>query len=255
MKKDELEIINKFIEHKDIINEMEFRTFFYKSFPYRKITKFNSYLMELYEKNVLYKFNNNVLKPCREKRKFEVKNVMDLSILNKLKGIKPSIIISIWNLSALSEFSSLQLFLDINIVETYEYAKSIVLNKLLELGLNAFYVEDNETILKYNKDSSVYIIKTINEDSPIVKRGKNKDNSFSLLTVPKIEKILVDILKDSFLNNLLSSELDFIYINILQKYQINLKTLFRYAKKKYCYDEIKKYLSYLNYDLERGEKE
>lgn len=255
MKKNELEIINRFLENKDIIDEKEFKTFFYLSFPYRKVNKFNSYLMELYDQNIVYKFNNNVLKPCRDKIKFEVNNMIDSLILDKIKEIEPSITVSLWNLSILSEFSSLQLFLDINIVETYDYARSIVLDKLLELGLNAFYIEDHETILKYNKDSSVYIIKTINEDSPIIKKGKNinKDNSSSFITVPKVEKILVDILKDSFLNNLLSNEVDLIFTNIMKKYQINLKTLFRYAKKKYCYDELIKYLSYLNYDLERGE--
>ena len=51
----------------------------------------------------------------------------------------------------------------------------------------------------------------------------------------------------------MSSEITNIYYNVLKHYQINQITLFRYARKRYCYDKLLLLFEYIGYDKERGE--
>ena len=87
--------------------------------------------------------------------------------MESLKKINPEIIVSIWSLSEITKFMSLQIFDNINFIETYAYSKEIVLNTLMDQKLNAIYEEDYLSISKYMKGDELYVIRTINEDSPI----------------------------------------------------------------------------------------
>ncbi len=77
--------------------------------------------------------------------------------------------------------------------------------------------------------------------------------SFFFSIIPKIEKLIVDIFDDKFLKILFSDEILNIYINLLRNYQINFATVFRYARKKHCYDELVNYLDHIGFDIEKGE--
>ncbi len=257
MKNFELTSISDYIKSKDVIFEDEFKSFFFSTVPNRSEKYYYYYLMELYKKNILYKYDTKKLKSCSKKMKFIIELNVEERIKHHLMRINPSIDISIWNISLFSNFTSLQLSYDIFIVETYAYAKESVLETLLANGKDAVYEEDFFIMKKYNKNSTVYIIKTLNVDSPIVRKNSkalnNRVKEYSFVTVPKIEKLLVDIFDDKFLKILFSDEILNIYMNLLRNYQINFATVFRYARKKHCYDELVNYLDHIGFNIEKGE--
>ena len=257
MKNSEFEYISKYINSKDIIFEDEFRNLFFNMFPNRSERYYYYYLMEFYKKNILYKYDTNKLKSCSNRIKFIIDLTIEDRLEHQLMKINPTIDISIWNISLLSNFTSLQIYQDIYIVETYAYAKESVLEVLLDEGKNAIYEEDFFVMKKYNRNTTIYVIKTLNVDSPIVRKSTTKKNSRfrmpSFVTVPKIEKLFVDIFDDNFFKILFSGEINNIYMNLLKNYQINFATIFRYASKKHCYDELVNYLDHIGFDIEKGE--
>ncbi len=253
MKKNEINIIEEFIQNKKIIYEEELKEYFFRLFPKKSEKYFNYYLMELYRNNILYKFDSNIWKSSKNKHKFEMNLFIDIDVRTQLEKICPAIIISFYNTSIFNNFTSLQLQHNVNIIEVYSYAKEMVFNVLLNNGKFVVFEEDYNIVNKYVNSADVYVIKTINEDSPIIRKRENSFKGTTWVTVPKIEKLLIDILVDDFYKNIMSSEITNIYYNILKYYQINQATLFRYAKKRYCYNKLLELLIYIGYDKESGE--
>lgn len=258
MKKYELEMIKETIDRVDVMKEDAFREYFFRMFPNRSERYYYYYLLDFYRRNIFYKYDVNKLKASKDRLKFNFELNIDYALKACLERIHPSIIISIWNLYDLSNFMSLQLFSNIIIVETNSYAKEIVVNCLLDMGKIAVYEEDYFTMMKYQRNREIYVVRSINEDSPVVRRSVThvgRNIKPSIITVPKIEKILVDILVEDFYITLLGDEISSIYFNILKKYQINMSTIFRYAKKRYSYQKVRDFQTNIGFDCERGEFE
>ena len=253
MKNYEFNMIEEYIKNKVLILENEFKEYFFKIFPNRNEKYFNYYLMGFYRNNLLYKFDNNKLKSTINRKKFEISLDLDIDLRIKLENIYPTTIISYYNISIFNNFISLQLQHNIHIIEVYSYMKETVLSILLNNNKYAVLEEDYDIIRKYANCGEIYIVKTINDDSPIIRRKGKINNTSSVITVPKIEKLLIDILVDDFYKNNMSSEITNIYYNVLKHYQINQTTLFRYARKRYCYDKLLLLFEYIGYDKERGE--
>lgn len=131
MKKYEMQMISDYIYDREIIDENEFKSFFFELFPERSQRYFNYYMLDLYRHNILYKYGANKWKPCKYRKVFNFELDIEERIKHKLETISPGITISIWNTAALSHLTSLQMFNNITIVETYSYAKEYVLNFLL----------------------------------------------------------------------------------------------------------------------------
>lgn len=203
-------------------------------FPNRTEKYYYYYLLDFYKRNVLYKYDVNKLKASKDRLKFNFELNIDFALKECLVRINPPIIISIWNLYDLSNFMSLQLFSNIIIVETNGYAKEIVMNCLMDMGKIAVYEEDYFTMIKYQRNKEIYVVRTINEDSPIVRRNvirMCRNIKPSIITVPKIEKILVDILVEDFYNTLLGDEISSIYFNILKNIKLILVQFLDMLKK------------------------
>lgn len=255
MRNYELNEIDNYISSYDVISDNHLREFIYFKFPNRNERYYNYSLMELYKNNILYKFDTNKFKSCRNRYKYDLKVNLDRKILHDLERINPPIVISYYNTDLFNYFTSLQIINNIHIIETYSYTKQAVLKVLLDNGVFAVYEEDYEVMKKYITLTEVYIIKTINEDSPIVRKITHEHTSRTIVTVPKIEKLLIDVFTDQMYKTILGSEMDNIYKTVLSKFQINQITLFRYAKKKYCYEKLLDYLKYIGYNKEIGEFE
>ncbi len=257
MIKYKLELINEYIFARDIIDEDEFKRFFLELFSERSERYYDYCLQNMYRRNVLYKYGLKKLKPCKYRKKFNFRLNIDDKLKYRMEQISPSIIVSIWDTAAFSHLTSLQMLNDIIIVETYSYTKEFVLKFLLEEGKFAIYEEDYLVMSKYSNKTKLYIIRTLNEECPIVRRtlsiAGRTDNMPSFVTVPKIEKILVDFIVDEIYRLLFSAEINRIYYQVLRYYQINMSTVLRYAKKRHSYQKVLNYLEYINFDVESGE--
>ena len=260
MKNYEMEMIKDYIYERDVLDEEEFKRFFFEMFPNRSERYFNYYLMDFYRNNILYKYETKKLKPCRHRKVFNLELDIEAKLKYSLENISPRILISIWNTSSFSHFTSLQMFSNITIVETYSYAKEYVLNLLLEQGQFACYEEDYSIMSKYSRKAQLYVVRTLFEECPIVRkslsltgRTTSRDDKSTFLTVPKIEKLLVDFLVDEIYKILFSAEIDRIFYQLLKGYQINITTVLRYAKKRHFEQKILDYFDYIGFDVESGE--
>lgn len=256
MKRYELQMINDYINQKDIIYEDEFKRFFFELFPDRSEKYYNYYTLYLYRQNILYKYGRNRLKPCKYRKVFNFELEIESRLKYRLENISPAIVISIWNTYDLSHLTSLQMLNNITIVETYSYAKEYLLNFLLEQGKFAFYEEDYSVMSKYNRKTQLYMVRTMYEECPIIKKSFSSTRSvdrLTFITVPKIEKLIVDLVLDEIYKMLFSSEIDRIINQLLKNYQINITTVLRYARKKHSTQKILDYLEYIGFDVESGE--
>ena len=254
MKKEVLEIINKYINGKTIILEEEFRCFLSRLLPDSDNYYFQ--LMELYEKNILYKYNTGLLKPCNGRMEYEFLPIFEEDIQKKIVDIDPPILVSGWAMGEISRYMSLQLFGDFYFVETFSFAREAVLNVLLESGYTAVYEEDYLLGSKYFRGDNIYIIRTINGDSPIVRPSRRTPPiSRTFITTPKIEKIIVDMIIDPFFDTILGDERINILKALLSKYQINMATISRYAKKRYRFEKVMSYIEETGFNTRKGEFE
>lgn len=259
MKLDEMNrIIDSF--NSDLIDEDNLKMALSKNLVNYDEKKLRYYLFDLYRSNLLYKYNSRTYRKCRGKREFKFERKIALDVADSIYKIRPQITTSIWDLNEITKFMSLQFFNNIHFVETYSYAKEVILDCLLGFNYNVIFEKDYFSMSKYIKGKDVYIIRTINEDSPI---DKGRGNSYvwrdakenSLITVPKIEKIIVDLVVDDFFNTLIGSEIDFIIKELLGKFKINMSTCLRYVTKKHKLNVFNEYLNTIGFDIKRGEFE
>jgi hypothetical protein len=86
---------------------------------------------------------------------------------------------------------------------------------------------------------SPIIVKPLISEAPVNVQGE--------ITLPSLEKILVDIVSDKDMFYFIQgSEIINIYKNASEKYTINYDRLYRYAKRRNSYDEIKSIFDQIN---------
>jgi hypothetical protein len=155
--------------------------------------------------------------------------------------------ICMWDTSWLHKFMVHQPTTSIFIVETDKFIMETIYGLLKENikieYIGGIYINPKEKeIFQYILgESSIVILPTVKE-SP----SSNKVNSVS---IPKIEKILVDLL---FYEKLLiaygGNEMKNIYEEVFNGYQINITTLYRYARNRGIKDKLQKFI--LNTNIE-----
>jgi hypothetical protein len=150
---------------------------------------------------------------------------------------------------------SLQSFSNIIFVETYSYAADIIINLLLENNKKVVLESDYNTFMKYNSFEEIYVVRFINEDSPLFRKSVSNSDIVKKTNIvsPKIEKIMVDIIIDDFFDTILSDEVYNILVELLKNYQINMSTIKRYATKKHRWSGVKSAIETTGFNIEEGE--
>ena len=210
----------------------------------------------MYKNNIIYRYDKDLFKPCGERKDFTFSNAIDDELKNKLENIEPPIDISIWQLSDLNRFMSLQSFVNIIFVETYYYAVDVVANLLMDCGKKVVIEDDYNMYVKYNRVDELYVIRKINEDSPINRKSpfrKIEDKQKTNIVSPKIEKVIVDIIVDDIFNTILSDETYSILCEIFKMYKVNMATIKRYAKKKHTLAGVISAIQSTGFNIETGE--
>ena len=256
MKKEEMLMIKEDLKKYKVITENDFTKYFFNKFPKKTVSFYHYYLTDLYRNNILYRYDSDLLKPCGNRKDFIFSQNIDDNIKKILLDIDPSIDISIWQLSDLYRFMSLRSFVNIIFVETYYYAVDVVTNLLIDCGKKVVLEDDYDIYVKYNRVDELYVVRKINEDSPIAKKNeysKSKECKKSIIVSPKIEKVLVDIIGDDIFDTILSDETFMILCELLKQYKINMATVKRYATKKHRWAGIKFAIESTGFNIEQGE--
>lgn len=182
----------------------------------------NSYLVL---KKALYKFNKNE----------EILKIYKL-ISSYYKNVKTIV----WDTNILNEFTQHYAINNYIVVETEKVAVELILTLLKEKEIKNYTIV-TESMYNQNKDMFLNSEKIIIVKQLIV-RAPLKRNEEGILE-PTIEKIMVDIYKDKLYEQFQGKELQTIYKNILEKYSVNFKKLFSYAK---CRVNLKEYKDFIN---------
>jgi hypothetical protein len=146
-------------------------------------------------------------------------------IAARIQKTYPFINYCVWDSAWLNDLMRHQPFKNFVIVEVEKIAAEQVFNDLNNIFPNVYINPDNTFFDRYiSVLDNVVIVKNLNSEAPILKLKE--------LTIPTIEKIVVDILIDDKLFAAQQGELDFIFKSAFDKYAINESKMKRYAARR-----------------------
>lgn len=179
-----------------------------------------------------------------KKSLYKLKDIEELIKINKiiLKEYK-DIRTIVWSTSILNEFTQHYVMNNYVVVETEKFAIELILTLLKEKLIKKYTIV-TETMYNENKNmflnnENMLIVKSLNARAPL-----NRNNKGILL--PTIEKIMIDLYKDKLYEYYQGKELEYIYTNILEKYSINFKKLYSYAKDRVDIEKYKAFMEKIN---------
>lgn len=133
-----------------------------------------------------------------------------------------------------NEFMQHQVFKTYLIIEVEKDAATIIFNKLSAAGEKVFLNPDAQVFENYiSSTENPVIIKSLISESPIQEIEKIK--------IATLEKMLVDMICDTEIYTAQEGEINNIFKGAIEKYNINLKKMLRYARRRNKANEINTY--------------
>jgi DNA-binding Lrp family transcriptional regulator len=162
------------------------------------------------------------------------------TISARLEKQFPLITICCWHTSALKEFFQHLAVYDFLLVEVERDAVDAVFHFIKETHKNTFKEPSREIIENFVLDGKdAVIVKSLISEAPL--------QETDALTLPTIEKILVDLVADREIFFFLQGhEILNIFESALGKYTVNTDRLLRYAKRRNKREELQKILTQIN---------
>lgn len=157
-------------------------------------------------------------------------------IFNKVKGEFPYITFCIWDTVWLNDFMRHQPFKHYIVMEVEKDASESVFTFLTEIHKNAFFNPNEEIFDRYiHNQDEVLIVKNMVSESPLIEKDK--------ISIPALEKLLVDMLIDTALFSTQQNEKEFIMRSVMQKYTLNELKMRRYAVRRNREEEIERLIN------------
>lgn len=220
----------------------ELEHFFKRHEPDLNEHTFYSRIRALKIKNVITQLNRNVY-TLSSKKEFIPdidKNLAELGLLimDFFWRQEPY---CIWDSNWINQFSQHQAVKNIHIVEADKVELLSLFSFLKDKGWeNAFLKPDKDMLYLYARENEVpVVIKPLVSRSPLMTKQYNSQK----LSIPSLEKILVDIYTDVFIfANIQGAELETIFEKAISRYAVNFTTLLAYARRRNKEEQIKLYL-------------
>lgn len=173
---------------------------------------------------------------------YEIKE-NEKKIYKIIKNEYPEINFVIWNTEIINEFTLHYVVSNYIIIETEKIAIEAIVNLLKKSYLKKYTIitqdifNNNRDI--YDNTENLIIVKPLHIKSPIFNK-----NGTSVIT---LEKVMLDLYIDKLYLAYQGKELETIYENIFNEYDIELLKLMNYAKSRVSnIDEYKQFLNKLN---------
>lgn len=217
--------IKNYFESNKTLSKEELMVLLRNDFPSWSDNTLNVYLYNLKKEGVI----NNLSRGIYTIGKIETFSPKVDSQLKKIAArihkTYPFINYCVWDSSWLNDLMRHQPFKNFAIVEVEKIAAEQVFNDLNNNFPNVYINPENTFFDRYiSVLDNVVIVKNLNSESPTLKLKE--------LTIPTLEKILVDILIDNNLFAAQQGELDFIFKSAFDKYDINESKMKRYAARR-----------------------
>jgi hypothetical protein len=234
-----IDIINK----EQIIDKEEMYSLYQKIYKNENIRSFDNMITYFKSNNIMNELEKNKYSVITKGiYKYSEKEEAESRIYKLLYKEYPKINFIVWNTKILNDFTLHYVMKNFIVVETEKYAIDLFVEVLKE-NLPKKYTIITQDMLNLNRniymnDENLIVIKPLRVKSPL----ENIDNK----KVISIEKIMVDLYIDKLYLYYQGKELQTIYENIFEKYDINMKKLLNYANLRMNIEIYKKYLNNLN---------
>lgn len=162
------------------------------------------------------------------------------TMFSRIKKQFPLIVFCCWHTSALKEFYQHLAGNDFLLLEVEREVMDAVFHFVKETNKNTYKEPSRDAMENYVFDGKdVVIVKSLISEAPL----QNADT----VTMPTIEKVLVDLVADSEVFFFLQGhEILNIFENATDKYTVNRDRLLRYAKRRNKKEELEKILVQIN---------
>ena len=234
-----IDIINK----EQIIDKEEMYSLYQKIYKNENTRSFDNMITYFKSNNIMNELEKNKYSVITKGiYKYFEKEEAESRIYKLLYKEYPKINFIVWNTKILNDFTLHYVMKNFIVVETEKYAIDLFVEVLKE-NLPKKYTIITQDMLNLNRniymnDEKLIVIKPLRVKSPL----ENIDNK----KVISIEKIMVDLYIDKLYLYYQGKELQTIYENIFEKYDINMKRLLNYANLRMNIEIYKKYLNNLN---------
>ena len=228
--------IVRYFDNKDVLSKKDLMELLKKDFPTWSDNTINAYLSNLKKQGII----NNISRGIYTTGKIQLFNPQIdnqlKKIANRIHKTYPFVNYCIWNSSWLNDLMRHQPFKNFIIVEVEKVAAEQVFNELNNHYQNTFINPDEILFERYiSALDNVIIVKNLYSEAPILKAND--------LSIPTIEKILIDILIDDILFAAQQGEINFIFKSAYGKYDINESKLKRYAARRNRETEVEKLIN------------
>ncbi len=173
--------------------------------------------------------------------KYKEKNV-ESEIYKIIRKEYPIINFTVWNTEILNEFTLHYVMSNYIIVEAEKIAIDLIVNLLKVNHLKKYTIITQDIFNNhkelYSNTENLIVVKPLHIKSPL---RKEKEKRYIT-----IEKIMLDLYVDKLYIQYQGKELETIYENIFEKYDIDLKRLIKYAEFRTNIKEYKKFINNLD---------
>lgn len=214
--------IQSYFKEQSTISKDELVNCIVLDFPELKQSTINVYLSRLKKEGVIKNPARGIY-ALKEKKAYSP--IIDNNLkrlFNKIKKDYPFVEFCIWDTKWLNEFMRHQPFKFYTVLELDKEATEAVFYALKEQGKQVYIEPDAETFNLYiNNSEDVIILKHLISEAPLQEIDK--------ITIPTLEKLLVDMIIDTKMYAAQQSEIESIYANSFEKYEVNKNKMKRYA--------------------------
>ena len=230
----------KYFENRESFTTNDVYGFFSQTQPSIKRATVNWRIYNLIQQGLLKRVGRGIYSLGQEKSFSPILNKKQKNIFARVKNKFPLITFCCWHTSVLKEFFQHMSMYDFLLVEVERETIDSVFHFIKETNNNTFKEPSRDMMENFVLESKdAIVIKSLTSEAPMQK----VDN----ITVPAIEKIIVDLYADSEIFFFLQgSEMLNIFTNALEKYTVNTDRLLRYAKRRNKGEELKKILAQIN---------
>ncbi|SHM51860.1 DUF6577 family protein [Flavobacterium saccharophilum] len=231
--------MNKALEHKihyyfgnnKKLSKPEFVLAIKKDFPSWSGNTINMYLSQLKKEGIIHNTSRGFYE-LGSSEKFKPMITPSLKkIYNRIHKDYPFVNYCVWNTSWINDLMRHQPFKTYTVIEVEKEAVEQIFNSFNDNFKNVYLNPDEEIFDRYiSYADEVIIIKNLISEAPIEKTDK--------VSIPTLEKLLVDMLIDNRLFAAQQGEIDFIFKTALQKYPLNRLKMKRYAMRRNRENEL-----------------
>lgn len=228
--------ITYYFENNKMLSKEELIIAIKNDFPNWSDNTINAYLYLLKKKGIIHNLSRGIYTLGRVETFNPQINDQLKKIASLIHKTYPFVNYCVWNSSWLNDFMRHQPFRNFTIVEIEKVASEQVFNQISDSFQNVFINPDDNFFDRYISTlDKVVIVKNLNSEAPIIKTNE--------LTIPSLEKILVDILIDVNLFAAQQGELNFIFKSAFDKYAINELKMKRYAARRNREEELERMIN------------